>query len=171
MINKELTTNPLCITLPDGHMIASTHTCLLNIPQLPITALLAHNLPDLAHSSLISAKQVCDEGCKVEYDATNCYVYYNDNIILMDQGMKWQNYGNHFFELIQQRHSLVRTTIQNCQCPENPWQNWHDHNKIPNLQNIWLYPQHHAHVNAGRLNEVLPSVSFFTTHSNMDCSH
>lgn len=31
---------------------------------------------DFAHTSLISFKQFCDDGCNVEYDSTNCYVYF-----------------------------------------------------------------------------------------------
>ncbi len=55
-------------------MIASTQKCLLDIPQLPVTVQLAHIVPNLAHSSLISIQQFSDVGCRVEYDATICYV-------------------------------------------------------------------------------------------------
>ncbi len=85
MINKQSITNPLCITLPECYTIASTRTCLLDIPQIPATARLAHMVPYLAHSSLISVKQICDERCRVECDATNCYVYFNNNIIIHGQ--------------------------------------------------------------------------------------
>ncbi len=37
-IDKHPATNLLGITLPDGCMIASTHTCLPDIPQLPANA-------------------------------------------------------------------------------------------------------------------------------------
>ncbi len=59
-INKHPTTIPLCITLPDGPAIAYTHICLLDIPQLPVSAQIAHIMPDLAHSSLISIKNFGD---------------------------------------------------------------------------------------------------------------
>ncbi len=67
------------------------HPCLLDILQIDFTSQLAHIVPDLAHSSLKSVKWFCEEGCNVENDGTNCYVYNNNNnnnIILMDQGMK-----------------------------------------------------------------------------------
>ncbi len=80
MNNKQQTSNPLFITLPDGCMIASTHTCLLDMP--PVTARFSQIVPDLDHASLISVKQFCDVGYRVEYDAIDCYVYLNNNIIL-----------------------------------------------------------------------------------------
>lgn len=38
MSNKQPTTDHLCITLPDVYTISSMHTCLLDIPQLPLKA-------------------------------------------------------------------------------------------------------------------------------------
>ncbi len=91
MINEHPTSNPLHVTLPDECKIASTNTCLLDLPHLPVTAQLAHIGSDLAHSSLISLKQFCNAGCRVEYDITNCHVYLNYKITL-DQEIKRQNY-------------------------------------------------------------------------------
>ncbi len=57
--------------------------------------------------------------CRVECDTTDCYVYYNNNIILhRPRGEK--NYGHYLFKLVQQPHRLDRTTVQNCQWPDNP---------------------------------------------------
>ena len=63
--NKQKAIHPLTITLPDGEVIRSTHTGHLTLPGLPPAATLAHVVPGLAHSSLISVKQLCDHGCTV----------------------------------------------------------------------------------------------------------
>ena len=42
VINVKPTTNPIQITLPDGQIIMSTHTCNLNIPWLPAFMTEAH---------------------------------------------------------------------------------------------------------------------------------
>ena len=81
VINKAATTNPLSIHLPDGEKLMSTHTCEIDVPSLPKGARKAHIVPGLAHSSLISIKALCDEGCKVKYDDEYCKVYYNDEEI------------------------------------------------------------------------------------------
>ena len=54
--NIKITANPIAITLPDGQKIHSTHTCDLDIPWLPKSAVEAHIVPGLAHTPLISIK-------------------------------------------------------------------------------------------------------------------
>ncbi|KAL7479099.1 hypothetical protein ACHAW6_004847, partial [Cyclotella cf. meneghiniana] len=54
---------PLNITLPDGKIIKSTNVGNLNLPGLGDAATIAHVIPGLAHSSLISVKQLCNNGC------------------------------------------------------------------------------------------------------------
>ncbi len=82
MINKQPTMNPLRISLPDGHIIASDKNCVLDIPQLPAIAQIAHIVPGLPNSSLISFEQYSDMGCRVESHDPNCYVYLDIKIIL-----------------------------------------------------------------------------------------
>ena len=72
VINVRPTTNPIKITMPDGDTIESTHTCNLNIPWMPEEMTRAHIVPGLAHSSLISIKQMVDHGAKVVYDKKEC---------------------------------------------------------------------------------------------------
>ncbi len=91
MSNEQPKSNPSHITLPDSHTIASTHIFLLNIPKLHVTVQIAHIVPDLVHSSPISIKQFCHAGYRGEYDASNCYVYFNSMIILWGHEMKRQN--------------------------------------------------------------------------------
>ena len=68
VINKKIASNPLTINLPDGEQLHSTHTCELDIPWLPQAARIAHIIPGIQHTSLISIKVLCDMGCKVSYD-------------------------------------------------------------------------------------------------------
>ncbi len=68
VFNLRKAEKPPQIHLPDGGQIFSTHECNLDIPWLPKEATRAHIVPGLAHTSLVSIKQLCDNGCKVLYD-------------------------------------------------------------------------------------------------------
>ena len=72
---------PIRINLPDGGCIKSTHTCMLDIPWLPREARMAHIVPGLAHTSLVSMSVLCDAGCRVEYDEERCNVHYQGKIV------------------------------------------------------------------------------------------
>jgi hypothetical protein len=67
--NKLLTQYPLEVRLPNGAIIASTHTATLDLPSFPRAARKAHTLPGLAQHSLLSVGQVCDSGCAVTFTA------------------------------------------------------------------------------------------------------
>ncbi|KAL7501873.1 hypothetical protein ACHAXN_001014, partial [Cyclotella atomus] len=82
VINKQLAKSPLKIKLPDGSYIQSTHTCNLNIPWLPKAVTQAHIVPNLAHSSLVSARKFCDAGCQVIFNVDECKVIYKDKTVL-----------------------------------------------------------------------------------------
>ena len=62
VVNKKLTSSPLKITLPNGNMIQSTHTCNLDIPWLQNMVTEAHIVPVLSHSYLISTRKFTDSG-------------------------------------------------------------------------------------------------------------
>ena len=81
VINKCETTNPLTIHLPDGDKLTSTHTCDVDIPSLPKGARRAHIVPGLAHSSLISIKVLCKQGCTVIYKGNHRKIYYEGKLI------------------------------------------------------------------------------------------
>ena len=76
--NVQPTHHPLTINLPDGGTIKSTHTCLLDMPWLPTKARVAHIVPGLAHTSLVSISTLCDAGCKVKYNENTCDVYFKN---------------------------------------------------------------------------------------------
>ena len=79
--NQRVATNPLVINLPDGDVLRSSHVGKLDIPALPHKARVAHIVPGLAHSSLVSIKMLCDAGCKVEYDDEECTVRYGNSVV------------------------------------------------------------------------------------------
>jgi hypothetical protein len=81
VINKRIATTPLIINLPDGEQLQSSHTCELDITWLPRAARIAHIVPGLQHTSLISIKVLCDAGCKVSYDDEKCKVYFRNKLV------------------------------------------------------------------------------------------
>ena len=68
IINMREAENPITIKLPDVSLIYSTHIGNLDIPWMPDSMTVAHIVPGLSHSSLISTKVFCDAGCKVMFD-------------------------------------------------------------------------------------------------------
>lgn len=73
---------PFTIKLPDGTLIYSTHIGKLDIPWMPNNMTVAHIVPGLSHSSLISTKAFCDAGCKVTFDEWECRVHYKGELML-----------------------------------------------------------------------------------------
>ena len=53
---------PLQINLTYGKQIKSTHKFQIDIPWLPEEDTIAHIVPGLAHTSLISINMICDAG-------------------------------------------------------------------------------------------------------------
>jgi hypothetical protein len=50
------------VRLPNGATMESSHTADLDIPELNAVASKAHVNPGMAHHSLLSVGQLCDEG-------------------------------------------------------------------------------------------------------------
>ena len=65
--NRQFTTSPLKVRLPDGGYVSSTHTCDLDLPLLPTKARLGHIIPGLASHSLLSVVKLCNAGCEVTF--------------------------------------------------------------------------------------------------------
>ena len=68
--NVRPATNPITLVDAKGGKLVTTHEGEIDIPGLPIQARRAHICPDLAHSSLVSIKQLADAGCQIIYDET-----------------------------------------------------------------------------------------------------
>ena len=66
-INKQLAKNPISVQMPDDRKTFSTHTCDLDIDDLPAAAKKGHILPGLASHALISVRVLCDHGCTVTF--------------------------------------------------------------------------------------------------------
>ena len=79
--NKRVAVNPLTINLPNGTKVRSTHECDVTYPGLP-TTLTGHIVPDLAISSLVGIRVLCNAGCTVTFTKNYCDVKYKDNIII-----------------------------------------------------------------------------------------
>ena len=62
-INVQPALNPLHVTMPDGNSVSSTHTCELDLPQLPKQARLGHIIPGLSKHSLLSVIKLCNAEC------------------------------------------------------------------------------------------------------------
>jgi hypothetical protein len=66
-LNKVKSWNPLMVRLPNGATMESSHTAELDIPELNTAASKAHVFPGMYNHSLLSAEQLCDEGCIVTF--------------------------------------------------------------------------------------------------------
>jgi hypothetical protein len=67
--DKQLLESPLEVRLPNGAVIASTHTATLEFPYLSTAARRAHILPGLVQNYLLSVGKICDRGCVVIFTA------------------------------------------------------------------------------------------------------
>jgi hypothetical protein len=66
-LNKVKYRTPLTVRLPNGATMESSHTAELEIPELNADASKAHVSPGMAHHSLLSVGQLCDEGYIVTF--------------------------------------------------------------------------------------------------------
>ena len=89
--HTEVATNPLIVRLPDGARVKSTHTCELELSQLPPEARIGHIVLGLASHSLLSVVKLSNAGCTVEFTKIGCTVRYRGKIVL--RGHKCLNSG------------------------------------------------------------------------------
>jgi hypothetical protein len=66
-LNKVISRNPLTVRLTNGATMESSHTDDLDIPGLTTAVSKAHVFPGMAHHSLLSVGQLCDEGYIVTF--------------------------------------------------------------------------------------------------------
>jgi hypothetical protein len=67
-LNKVKYRTPLTVRLPNRATMESSHTADLDIPELNDAASKAHVSPGMAHHSLLSVGQLCDEGYIVNFN-------------------------------------------------------------------------------------------------------
>ncbi len=73
---------PLISRFPNGDKVQSTHTCTLDLPDLPAGARAAHIIPGLASHSLLSIVTMCNAGCTVTFTKINCTITYRGRTII-----------------------------------------------------------------------------------------
>jgi hypothetical protein len=82
-LNKVKSRTPVTVRLPNGATMESSHTADLDIPGLNAVASKAHVSPGMAHHSLLSVGQLCDEGYIVTFkqDTVTICDYGNSQIL------------------------------------------------------------------------------------------
>jgi hypothetical protein len=73
---------PLIARLPNGDKVQSTHTCTLDLSDLPAGAQAAHIIPGLASHSLLSVVIMYNAGCTVTFTKINCTIVYRGRRIV-----------------------------------------------------------------------------------------
>jgi hypothetical protein len=73
---------PIIACLPNGDKVQLTHTCTLDLPNLPTGARAAHIIPGLASHSLLSVVTMCNAGCTVTFTKINCTINYRGCTII-----------------------------------------------------------------------------------------
>jgi hypothetical protein len=73
---------PLIARLPNGDKVQATHTCTLNLPDLPAGARAAHIIPSLVSHSILSVFTRCNAGCTVTFTKINCTSTYRGCTII-----------------------------------------------------------------------------------------
>jgi hypothetical protein len=82
-LNKIKSRNPLTVHLPNGATMESSHTADLDIPELNAAASKAHVFPGMAHHSLLSVGQLCDEGYIVTFQRDTVTICNSENSKLL----------------------------------------------------------------------------------------
>ena len=83
--NKTQAISPIRVHLPNGDSVTSSHTCELDLPQLPLHARMGHVVPGLAGHSLVSVVRLCNAGCKVMFKDIGVEVTYKGKIVICGQ--------------------------------------------------------------------------------------
>jgi hypothetical protein len=65
--NKTKNINPLRFRLPNGATVDLTHTASLDIAEFSEADSVAHVFPAIANNSLLSVRQLCNEGYHVTF--------------------------------------------------------------------------------------------------------
>ena len=95
LTNLQNNTN-IHVQLPDSTTLSSTtHTGILNIPQLSTTARTAHLLPGLQNTSLMSLGQLADDGCVILLTKNHLNVFKNFESILQGDTLIHAIRNNH----------------------------------------------------------------------------
>lgn len=96
--NVQFTANPITVTCPDGSVMMSTKTAILDLPQIPIEARRCHLFPTI-QGALLSIGKFCDHGMTATFDDTKVEIRnkLTGNIVLAG---KRDNRGMYMIPLI-----------------------------------------------------------------------
>jgi hypothetical protein len=75
--NTQLANKPIIARLPNQDQVQLTHTCTLDLPELPAVVHLAHIISSLALHSIVNVVTLCNSGCRVlftKFDELLCMV-------------------------------------------------------------------------------------------------
>jgi hypothetical protein len=73
--NKTKHINPFRVRLPNGATMDSTHTASLDIPEISAAAAVAHIFPSMSNNSLLSVRQLCNEGYSVTFTIDDVTIF------------------------------------------------------------------------------------------------
>jgi hypothetical protein len=110
-LNKVETQTPLTVRLPNGATMESSHTADLDIPELNADASKAHVFPVMAHHSILSVGQLCDEGYIVTFKQDTVTICNSGNSQILS-GPRDLNTGLWRINL-KQTHKHIPDTIAN----------------------------------------------------------
>ena len=86
LVDVQPTTTPHRVTLPDGSFSFSTHTGRLNLPHLPVQALMVHIFSEGWIGSLLSISRLCDAGCTATYNDSSVTITDSSNNVILRGG-------------------------------------------------------------------------------------
>jgi hypothetical protein len=152
--NCQPTNNGIIVQMPNHSRIQATHTCQINIPNLPSKACEAHLFPNLAHA-LLSIGLLCNHGCTAIFDKQNVKITYKNTVILTGYRDSATNLRKgpsnrlHKHSLIQRRScsipSITPTVPTIClhkqtwspTCPPPVEAPYHPHGSRPSAMATW----------------------------------
>lgn len=82
IINIKPAVTPIQVSMPDEAIIQSTHTCNLDIPNLPTEATEGHLFPEMGPVALLSIGKLCDAGCEAIFREHECTITFMGDTIL-----------------------------------------------------------------------------------------
>jgi hypothetical protein len=103
--HRQPTSNGIIVQMPNHSRIQATHTCQINLPDLPTKACEAHLFPNLAHA-LLSIGLLCDHGCTAIFDKQHVKITYQTPPSSQDIATPSPTYGKFPFNLLR-KHSLT----------------------------------------------------------------
>jgi hypothetical protein len=101
----------LTVRFPNGKTIKSTHTAVLDIPELSKAATAAHIFPAMENDSLLSLGQLCDEGYSVLFSINEVTILYSTQTILM-KGNRDSDTGLWQINLSQNKNRCITAPAQ-----------------------------------------------------------